>query len=234
MKELYEFVGNSEFYEFSNIIWVLLGVFLIVYATSKSGYPLFKIVFFVYGILYGSFLGGIIVKRTIYIWIGIILFWIVSEICMQYRKKLILELGIFILLSRFFLRFALFAKHTMEVKGIFIILSMVTALLVVIVFGKNTVLNMTKRWNNSIKEKVFLLISVDLVASGLCEIIGKQSEGAWKFFFDDKGIFEYYIYMSKIEIREIHIFLIYMFFLFFFYFIGIKVLGRRLTVDSLE
>ena len=37
--------------------------------------------------------------------------------------------------------------------------------------------------------------------SGVCEVLWKQSEGAWKFFYEKNAVYEYLIYMSKIEIN---------------------------------
>lgn len=54
MVKIYQFVGTFEFYEISNYIWILYGIFLLIYATNSSNLNLFKTTLFGWGLLYGA------------------------------------------------------------------------------------------------------------------------------------------------------------------------------------
>ncbi len=84
-------MGTFEFYELSNYIWVLFGIFLMIYATNPSNFNLFKAILFNYGILYGLLLGGIANMRMLYVLVVTIAIWIIVEIIMVRRKELFCE-----------------------------------------------------------------------------------------------------------------------------------------------
>lgn len=191
MKTLYQFAGTFEFYEISNYLWILFGVFLLIYATKRENFNLFKIVIFVYGILYGTLV------------------------------------GVFLVVNRFLLRILLYFDHSSTLKETIIILSMIASILLVCAiymlqkkFGK-------KERKEDYRDRVFVLLSTDFAASGLCEVFWKQSEGTWKFFHDKNAVYEYYIYMSKIEIREIHILIFYVIIFCLIYLAGMMALKIR-------
>lgn len=227
MKTLYQFAGTFEFYEISNYLWILLGVFLLIYATNREDFNLFKIVIFVYGILYGTLVGGMLKLGMPYILVGIVLTWILVEILLNYKKDWFGLVGVYLVVNRFLLRILLYFDHSSTSKETIIILSMIASILLVCAiymlqkkFGK-------KERKEDYRDRVFVLLSTDFAASGLCEVFWKQSEGTWKFFHDKNAVYEYYIYMSKIEIREIHILIFYVIIFCLIYLAGMMALKIR-------
>jgi hypothetical protein len=75
--------------------------------------------------------------------------------------------------------------------------------------------------------KPFILLAADYLVSGVCEVLWKQSEGAWKFFYEKNAVYEYLIYMSKIEIRESYILFFYLVTFCVVYSMGVKLLKSR-------
>lgn len=228
MEEIYKFVGTFEFYEMSNYIWILFGVFLLIYATNASNFNLFKAILFIYGILYGTFFGGIVNMGILSILFVIIFLWIIVEIFMIRKRELFSMMGVFILLTRFVLRILLYLNHSMEMKQIFSLLSVIVAMSCTLILYK-----LKRYYPNVPKElihgNIFILLTTDFLVSGLCEIVWKQSEGAWKFFYEKNAVYEYLVYMSKIEIREFHILLFYLVSFFVIYGLGVKILKMRLN-----
>ncbi len=226
MENIYKLVGTFEFYELSNYIWVLFGIFLMIYATNPSNFNLFKAILFNYGILYGSLLGGIANMRMLYVLVVTIAIWIIVEIIMVRRKELFCEIGVFILLQRFTYRIMLYFKRSLEIKQIFFILSVIIAILCIFIIHM-----LKKNYHNVVKEFFYdnipILLTSDILASGLCEIVWRQSDGAWKFFYEKEAVYEYFVYMSKIEIREFYILLFYIVVFLVISCLGSKILKLR-------
>ena len=61
MVKIYQFVGTFEFYEISNYIWILYGIFLLIYATNSSNLNLFKTTLFGWGYCTAHIGGGLLV-----------------------------------------------------------------------------------------------------------------------------------------------------------------------------
>lgn len=227
MENIYNIVGTFEFYEMSNYIWILYGVFLLIYATNRSNLNLFKTTLFGWGLLYGTYLGGIASIGILPVCLVVIIFWIIVEIIMSRKREFFSMMGVFIFLTRFVYRIMLYVNHSMEMKRIFSLLSVVLAMLCTLI------LHQSKRYYKSIQKElfygyIFILLTTDYIVSGLCEIIWKQSEGAWKFFYEKNAVYEYFVYMSKIEIRELYILIFYFVAFLVIYSIGVKLLKFRL------
>lgn len=88
-----------------------------------------------------------------------------------------------------------------------------------------------KNYHNVVKEFFYdnipILLTSDILASGLCEIVWRQSDGAWKFFYEKEVAYEYFVYMSKIEIREFYILLFYIVVFLVISCLGSKILKLR-------
>lgn len=227
MEKIYKLVGTFEFFEISNYIWILFGIFLLIYATNAINFNLFKVILFSYGILYATFFCGIAKMGMLHILFVTVILWIIVEIYMIRKKELFVMMGVFILLSRFILRILLYVNHSMDMKQVFTIVSFVVAMFCTFILYK-----LKRYYQNVPKEiyqgNIFILLTTDFLVSGLCEIVWKQSEGAWKFFYEKNAVYEYFVYMSKIEIREFHILLFYIVAFLVIYSIGIKIFRLRL------
>ncbi len=225
MENIYKLVGTFEFYELSNYIWVLFGIFLMIYATNASNFNLFKAILFNYGILYGTFLGGIANMRMRYVLLVTIAIWIMVEIFMVRKEELFCDIGVFILLQRFVYRILLYFERSMEIKQFFLILSVFIAVFCIIIMHKLNYHNVVKKFFYG---NIFILLTSDILVSGLCEIVWKQSDGAWKFFYGKTAVYEYFVYMSKIEIRDFYILLFYIVAFLVIYCVGSKILKLRM------
>lgn len=226
MVKIYQFVGTFEFYEISNYIWILYGIFLLIYATNSSNLNLFKTTLFGWGLLYGTYWGGITGIGILPVCLITITIWIIIAILMSQRESFYSLTGVFIFLTRFILRVILYLNHSMEMKRFSLLLSVVLAILCILILHK------LKRYYKSIFKGafcgyVFILLAADYLVSGVCEVLWKQSEGAWKFFYEKNAVYEYLIYMSKIEIRESYILFFYLVTFCVVYSMGVKLLKLR-------
>ena len=145
---------------------------------------------------------------------------------MSQRESFYSLTGVFIFLTRFILRVILYLNHSMEMKRFSLLLSVVLAILCILILHK------LKRYYKSIFKGafcgyVFILLAADYLVSGVCEVLWKQSEGAWKFFYEKNAVYEYLIYMSKIEIRESYILFFYLVTFGVVYSMGVKLLKLR-------
>lgn len=226
MEKIYKLVGTFEFYEMSNYIWILYGVFLLIYATNRSNFNLFKTTLFGWGLLYGTYFGGITGIGILPTCLIIMILWITVEIIMNRKREFFCMMGVFIFLTRFVLRIMLYLNHSMEMKRIFSLLSVVLAILCTLILYKSK-----KYYKSILKEPfyeyIFILLTTDYIVSGLCEVMWKQSEGVWKFFYEKNAVYEYFVYMSKIEIREYYILIFYLVTFLVIYSIGVKLLKYR-------
>lgn len=142
------------------------------------------------------------------------------------KEDLFVMMGVFLLLSRCILRILLYVNHSMEMKQVFTIVSFIVAMFCTFILYK------LKRYDQNVPKEIFqgnifILLTTDFLVSGLCEIVWRQSEGAWKFFYEKNAVYEYFVYMSKIEIRELHVLLFYVVAFLAIYSIGIKIFRLR-------
>lgn len=223
LKAIYDYVGTFEFYDMSNYFWVMLGVFLLIYATNVSSCNLYKVLLFYHGILYCTFLGAIANIEVRLSLIFTIISWIIIEVLTTQKKQIFVMLGLFIILNRFILRVLLYFDCSMMMKPFYLLIAVILSMILSLVFIKKS----RCFHNENSQANIFIFLPADILASGLCEIVWKQSDGAWKFFHGEMAPYEYYVYMSKIEIRQFHILLFYFIVFFIMYGIGVKILKIR-------
>ncbi len=92
-------------------------------------------------------------------------------------------------MQRFTYRIMLYFKRSLEIKQIFFILSVIIAILCIFIIHM-----LKKNYHNVVKEFFYdnipILLTSDILASGLCEIVWRQSDGAWKFFYEKEVAYE--------------------------------------------